>query len=245
MEAQITEQTRDTYRGGGIPPPSAVPRTSSKYSREPARMAAATAAANTQPPATTMPPAPTPMATPTSTRFCSCRALSAFLTASSPTPPLLAETAAAARRGKRRRMRRGGGEGRIRRRRRGGWGRRRGGRRRNGWWCWAAAAAAMGGLGVGWGGGARRRRRRLRCEQRDFFFCRCFLLFTVMRPWSRLGFFRLAFLECFFFLNRINCFRYYSYSIHPLLIEITEFFFDSFAPIDHRNSKTETSVRRG
>jgi hypothetical protein len=177
MEAQITEQTRDTYRGGGVPPPPAVPRTSSKYTREPARTAAATAAANTQLPATTMPPAPTPMATPTRTLFCSFRALSAFLEASSPNPPLLAETAVAARSGERRRMRRGGGEVRMNWRRRGGWGLRRGGRRRNGWWSWAVAATAgaaamrgveLGKCGVlGWGA----RRRRVRCEQ-IFFRCR-------------------------------------------------------------------------
>lgn len=146
MRAQMAEHARDTYRGGGLPPPLAVLRTSSKYSREPARTAAATAAANTRPPATTMPPAPTPMATPTRTRFCSCLALSSFLAAtSSPPPPApaAADTAAAASSGKWRRRRSGGGDGRRKRRRSEGWGCGGEGSRRNGEWRRVAAGAAM------------------------------------------------------------------------------------------------------
>jgi hypothetical protein len=179
MRAQMAEHARDTYRGGGLPPPLAVLRTSSKYSREPARTAAATAAANTQPPATTMPPALTPMATPTTTRFCSCLAFSAFLpAASSPPPPPPAETAAAASSGKRRRRRRGGGDGRRKRRRSGGWGRGGEGSRRNGVWRRVApvagAGAAMGGGKLcGWGARAVQDCwRSVRCEMsRDFRPC--------------------------------------------------------------------------
>lgn len=65
MRAQITEQTLDTYRGGGVIP-AAIPRllTNPKYSRAPASTAPATAMVNTHPPATTTPPAPNPIPSP-------------------------------------------------------------------------------------------------------------------------------------------------------------------------------------
>jgi hypothetical protein len=73
---------------------------------------------------------------------------------------------------------------------------------------------------------------------REIFFLPLFLAIyrdeTLVAAWLlQIGIFRV-----FFFLNRIDCFRYYSDSIHPLLIEITEIFLTLLPPIDHRNSKT-------
>lgn len=65
MKAQITEQTRDTYRGGGVIP-AVIPRllTNSKYSRAPTNTTAAKATVKTHPPAKTMPPAEIPIPSP-------------------------------------------------------------------------------------------------------------------------------------------------------------------------------------
>lgn len=70
ISAQITEHTRDTNRGGGVIP-AAIPRllTSSKYSRAPAKTAAARATVKTHPPASTTPPTQTPMPIPNTTLF--------------------------------------------------------------------------------------------------------------------------------------------------------------------------------
>lgn len=70
IRAQITEQTRDTYRGGGVIP-AAIPRllTSSKYSLAPTNTATARAIVKTHPPANTTPPAETPMPSPKITLF--------------------------------------------------------------------------------------------------------------------------------------------------------------------------------
>lgn len=72
IKAQMTEQTRDTYRGGGVIP-SVIPRlrTNSKYSRAPAKTTAAMAAAKTHPPAKTIPPAESPIPSPKTTLFLS------------------------------------------------------------------------------------------------------------------------------------------------------------------------------
>lgn len=65
MKAHITEQTRDTYRGGGVIP-AAIPRllTNSKYSRAPTKTAAEKQTVKTQPPASTTPPTKIPMPSP-------------------------------------------------------------------------------------------------------------------------------------------------------------------------------------
>lgn len=70
IRAQITEQTRDTYRGGGVIP-SAIPRllTSSKYSRAPTKTAAARATVKIHPPANTTPPTESPIPSPKTTLF--------------------------------------------------------------------------------------------------------------------------------------------------------------------------------
>lgn len=70
IRAQITEQTRDTYRGGGVIP-AAIPRllTNSKYSLAPTKTAAARASVKTHPPANTTPPAEKPIARPKTTLF--------------------------------------------------------------------------------------------------------------------------------------------------------------------------------
>lgn len=70
MRAQMTEQTLDTYRGGGVIP-SAIPRllTSSKYSRAPTKTAAARATVKTHPPVNTTPPTKIPMPSPKTTLF--------------------------------------------------------------------------------------------------------------------------------------------------------------------------------
>ena len=70
ISAQITEHTRDTNRGGGVIP-AAIPRllTSSRYSRAPAKTAAARATVKTHPPASTTPPTQTPMPIPNTTLF--------------------------------------------------------------------------------------------------------------------------------------------------------------------------------
>ena len=62
---QITEQARETNRGGGVIP-EAMPRllTSSKYSLEPANTAAERATVKTHSPANTTPPTKTPMPRP-------------------------------------------------------------------------------------------------------------------------------------------------------------------------------------
>lgn len=65
MNAQITEQTRDAYRGGGSIP-AAMPRlrTSSKYSCAAMKAAAEIDTVNIQPPANTMAPPEIPMPSP-------------------------------------------------------------------------------------------------------------------------------------------------------------------------------------
>lgn len=65
MRAQITEQTRDTNRGGGVIP-AVIPwlLTNSKYSRAPTKTAAATVAVNTHPPANTTMPTDNPIPSP-------------------------------------------------------------------------------------------------------------------------------------------------------------------------------------
>ena len=70
MKAQITEQIRETYRGGGVIP-AVIPRllTNSKYSRAPTKIHAATATVNTHPPANTTIPPVIPMPIPKTTRF--------------------------------------------------------------------------------------------------------------------------------------------------------------------------------
>lgn len=70
------EQTRDTYRGGGVIP-AVIPwlLTSSKYSRAPTKTAAAKATVKTQPPANTMPPTEIPMPSPNTILFFSWLAL--------------------------------------------------------------------------------------------------------------------------------------------------------------------------
>lgn len=70
MREQITEQTRETYRGGGVIP-AVIPRllTNSKYSREPTKMAAAKATVNTHPPANTTAPQLTPIPSPKTILF--------------------------------------------------------------------------------------------------------------------------------------------------------------------------------
>lgn len=70
MRAQMTEQTLDMYRGGGVIP-SAIPRllTSSKYSRAPTKTAAARATVKTHPPANTTPPTEIPIPSPKTTLF--------------------------------------------------------------------------------------------------------------------------------------------------------------------------------
>ena len=70
MKAQITEQTRDTYRGGGVIP-AVIPRllTNSKYSRAPVKTTAAKATVNSHPPANTTPPAVNPMPSPNTILF--------------------------------------------------------------------------------------------------------------------------------------------------------------------------------
>lgn len=72
ITAQITEHTRDTYRGGGVIP-AVIPRllTNSKYSRAPTKTAAARAAVKTHPPANTTPPTRIPMPSPNTTLFLS------------------------------------------------------------------------------------------------------------------------------------------------------------------------------
>lgn len=72
IRVHITEQTRDTYRGGGVIP-LAMPLllTSSKYSREPIKTEAAKARVKTHPPANTTPPTGNPMAIPKITLFLS------------------------------------------------------------------------------------------------------------------------------------------------------------------------------
>lgn len=70
MRAQITEHTRDTYRGGGVIP-VAIPLllTSSKYSREPVKIATDIANVKIHPPAKTTPPTHIPNPSPETTRF--------------------------------------------------------------------------------------------------------------------------------------------------------------------------------
>lgn len=70
IRAHITEQDRDTYRGGGVIP-EAIPRllTSSKYSLAPTNTAAASATVKTHPPANTTPPTDIPIASPNTTLF--------------------------------------------------------------------------------------------------------------------------------------------------------------------------------
>lgn len=65
IRVQMMEQACDTYRGGGVIP-SVIPwlRTNSKYSRAPAKTAAAKATVKTHPPAKTTPPAAIPMPIP-------------------------------------------------------------------------------------------------------------------------------------------------------------------------------------
>lgn len=72
IRVQITEQTRETYRGGGVIP-AVIPRlrTNSKYSRAPIKTAAAKATVKIQPPANTTPPAETPMPMPNTILFLS------------------------------------------------------------------------------------------------------------------------------------------------------------------------------
>lgn len=69
MRAQMTEQTLETYRGGGVIPPE-IPRllTNSKYSRAPTKTVAARPIAKIHPPANTTPPTDIPMASPEITR---------------------------------------------------------------------------------------------------------------------------------------------------------------------------------
>lgn len=68
IRKHIVEQTRDTYRGGGVIP-AVIPRllTNSKYSCEPVKTAAAIAKVKTQPPAKTTPPTEIPIAKPNKT----------------------------------------------------------------------------------------------------------------------------------------------------------------------------------
>jgi hypothetical protein len=70
MTAQITEQTRDKYRGGGVIP-AVIPRllTNSKYSREPKKITAAKPTVKTHPPANTTPPTVIPMPSPKTILF--------------------------------------------------------------------------------------------------------------------------------------------------------------------------------
>lgn len=70
MIEQITKQTRETYRGGGVIP-SVIPRllTNSKYSRPPKKTAAARNRVKTHPPANTIPPTVIPMPSPKITLF--------------------------------------------------------------------------------------------------------------------------------------------------------------------------------
>lgn len=70
MKAQITEQLRETYRGGGVIP-AVIPRllTNSKYSRAPTKIHAATATVNTHPPVNTTRPTVIPMPSPKMMRF--------------------------------------------------------------------------------------------------------------------------------------------------------------------------------
>lgn len=65
MIEHITEQARDTYRGGGVIP-EVMPRllTSSKYSLEPAKTAAERATVKTHFPANSTPPTDIPMPSP-------------------------------------------------------------------------------------------------------------------------------------------------------------------------------------
>lgn len=72
IRAHITEQTRDTYRGGGVIP-LAMPLllTSSKYSREPIKTEDAKATVKTHPPANTTHPTGKPMPIPKITLFLS------------------------------------------------------------------------------------------------------------------------------------------------------------------------------
>lgn len=70
MRAQLTEQTCETYRGGGVIP-AAIPRllTNSKYSCAPTKTVAAKATVNTHPPASTTPPTVIPMPSPKTILF--------------------------------------------------------------------------------------------------------------------------------------------------------------------------------
>lgn len=70
IREQITEQARETYRGGGVIP-EAMPRllTSSKYSLEPANTAAARPTVKTHDPANTIPPTETPIPSPNTILF--------------------------------------------------------------------------------------------------------------------------------------------------------------------------------
>lgn len=72
IRVQITEQTRETYRGGGVIP-AVIPRlrTNSKYSRAPMKTAAEKATVKIQPPANTTPPAETPTPRPNTILFLS------------------------------------------------------------------------------------------------------------------------------------------------------------------------------
>lgn len=70
MNAHITEQTRETYRGGGVIP-AVIPRllTNSKYSRAPRKTAAAKTTVKTHPPAKTAPPTEIPIPSPKTILF--------------------------------------------------------------------------------------------------------------------------------------------------------------------------------
>lgn len=70
IRAQIREQTRDTYRGGAVIP-TVIPRlrTNPKYSRAPAKTAAAKARVNTHPPARTTTPTDIPIPSPKTILF--------------------------------------------------------------------------------------------------------------------------------------------------------------------------------
>lgn len=70
IRAKTIEQTRDTYREGGVIP-SAIPQllTSSKYSLAATKTAAATAIVKTHPPAKTIPPVEIAMPSPETILF--------------------------------------------------------------------------------------------------------------------------------------------------------------------------------